>query len=130
MGQKENPLVWYYEKDQHFAELLKQIEQNAVIDTDTYEVIADYAGVPEFRRIKENHQEGEKIKMCNAIRILMEESRQEGIYVGQEQQKKETELQMKRADEAIEQWKAAEQKIQALVQELEELKKLLAEKSS
>lgn len=75
--------------------------------------------------------------MCNAIRILMEESRQEGIHVGQEQQKKETEFQMKRADEAIEQWKAAErqredaeQKIQALVQELETLKKLLAEKSS
>lgn len=78
--------------------------------------------------------------MCEAIRILLEESRQEGI----EQQKIETEFQMRRADEAIEQWRDAERQLHdeksqredaerqilSLKKELESLKKQLSECSS
>lgn len=109
----------------HPQKLLRKMEGISAIGADTYEVIADYAGVPEFRRIETGGRKEGEVKMCEAIRILMEESRQEGI----QQQKKETEFQMKRVDEAIEQWKAAKRQVKALNKKIEELEKRLAEKS-
>lgn len=79
MGQKEHPLVWYYDQNPRFA------------------------GKQRLKRFRPNVK-GEKICMCRAIDILIQDGEQRGekrgFQLGVDAEKKNTERERQRAEKA------------------------------
>ena len=65
-----------YAKDKEAFSRLKELTGTAVISEDTYETIAEYLGEPEL--LKKEAEEGGR-DMCEAIRALVEDGRNEGL---------------------------------------------------
>ena len=73
-----------YAKDKEAFSRLKELTGSAVVSEDTYETIAEYLGEPELLGKKEKAEEGGR-NMCEAIRALVEDGRNEGLRLGVEQ---------------------------------------------
>lgn len=71
-----------YAKDKEAFSRLKELTGTAVISEDTYETIAEYLGEPEL--LKKEAEEGGR-DMCEAIRALVEDGRNEGLEQGLKQ---------------------------------------------
>ncbi len=69
-----------YAKDKEAFLRLMELEGSAVISEDTYETIAEYLGEPELLENKAETEGGGN--MCEAIRALVEDGRQEGRQEG------------------------------------------------
>ena len=70
-----------YAKDKEAFSRLKELAGFAIVSEDTYETIAEYLGEPELLENREQAEKGGK-DMCEAIRALVEDGRNEGLRQG------------------------------------------------
>ena len=70
-----------YAKDKEAFSRLKELAGSAIVSEDTYETIAEYLGEPELLENREQAEKGGK-DMCEAIRALVEDGRNEGLRQG------------------------------------------------
>jgi hypothetical protein len=76
-------LILKYQKNkQELLRVVQDIQAFQHVDEDLYDTIWAYTNENELLQLKENYSDGGEINMCQAIRELVEDSRQEGIEIG------------------------------------------------
>ena len=70
-----------YAKDKEAFARLRELTGSAIVSEDTYETIAEYLGEPELLENGGQAEKGGK-DMCEAIRALVEDGRNEGLRQG------------------------------------------------
>ncbi len=155
MSRSEHPLIWYYEQDRRFAELMngwnrrlrefppelcamflfiKYREQpqelmrklsGMEIEEDTLEAVADYVGE---RRLKQFQPErkGGTVNVCRAIDILVADGEKKGFRRGVAQERKKTERERKNAEQERRRADAEYKRAEQAEARVRELERMLA----
>jgi hypothetical protein len=74
--------VRYQKNKQKLLKIVQDIQAFQHVDAELYDAVWAYTNEKELLQLKENFSDGGEINMCQAIRELVEDSKQEGIAEG------------------------------------------------
>jgi hypothetical protein len=78
-------LILKYQKNkQELLKIVQDIQAFQHVDEELYDTVWAYTNEKELLQLKENFSDGGEINMCQAIRELVEDGRQEGYTSGQQ----------------------------------------------
>jgi hypothetical protein len=78
-------LILKYQKNkQELLRIVQDIQAFQHVDAELYDAVWTYTNEKELLQLKENFSDGGEINMCQAIRELVEDGRQEGYTSGQQ----------------------------------------------